>query len=232
MKLVLLGATLVSLIAGQVLTANAQGTKLDWAEPLAGNWTLSGVSEGDPYCRVMLGTEGTIGGATLDISATCQRNFPLEEVAAWTIRDGAITLIDAMRGAVVSFEPQGDDGYGAEFSDGRVVTLDRGEPEAPESIAVLMDGSFDLSGPNNAASCGFMVEATASEQGNIEQVGACPDAWGNKRWSKWKYTAGRLNLLSDGGSTILSLTQADEFTFTTDGPDGPLFFGPGPIQGE
>jgi hypothetical protein len=215
-------------VAGAVAAEDA----LDWAAPLAGDWTLGGVWDGDPYCRLTLGAEGAIGGAGLDVSATCLRNFPLEEAAAWTLRDDAVVLIDALRKPVMVLEPLDDDFYGADLADGRQVGLSRGAPETPESLAALMDGTFTLSGPDNAEPCGFMVGAASSSGGEIAQDGACPEAWKTKAWAGWRAEGDTLVLLDAAGAAILVMTLADGFTFIAEGPDGPLYFGPGVIFAE
>lgn len=226
-SLLLISATLsqLTMFAG---AAQAAEEKLAWAQPFVGEWTLSGVSEGDPYCLITLGDEGTIGGATLTISATCQRRFPLEEVSGWTLREGSITLIDASRQPVLSFERQTEDSYIGELGDRRMVSFDRGGFEAPE-MDELMDGTFGLSGHNDEGSCGFMLEANSLHEGVVEQAGDCPAEWRDKGWSKWTYAADQLSLLDGNGAAILTLTREDAFTFSVNGHEG-LFFGPGSIS--
>lgn len=216
-------------LTGTMLAAPAQAEPVDWATPFAGEWTLSGVSEGDPYCLITLGDEGTIGGAALEISATCLRQFPLQEAFAWTVRDdNALVLADAGRQAVLTLAPQTAESYSGEFEDGRMISFDRGgfpEPELDE----LMDGTFALSGYNNAEACGFYIEAGGADSGPLDQVGDCADPWKGKDWSSWRREDGKLELLDSTRETILSLTRADAFTFTVDGHDG-LFFGTGSIE--
>ncbi len=222
----------VSLAAFLVRPAFAADAALDWAEPHAGVWTLAGVTEGAPYCALTFGTEGVVGGASIDVSATCRRNFPMEEVAAWTLRGDTIALIDPLRQTVIAFVHQQDGSYSATISDGETVTLDKGAPDAPASRKELLDGSFALSGPNNTSPCGFSVSARTADAGELEQAGQCPALWKAKTWKGWSFAAGHLNLLADDGSVILSLAPADEFTFFTEQPDGPIFFGPGVIEAD
>jgi len=209
----------------------AADAPLPWAKPLAGAWTLSGVTDGAPFCRLDLGTQGAIGGASIDISATCRRNFPLEEVAAWTLRADAIALIDPLRKTVLSFRRLPDGAYSATLPDGEQVALDKGAPQKPKSRQALLDGTFSLSGPDNRDACGFVVSARSAAAGRLEQAGACPARWKAKGWAAWRFDSGRLNLLAANGATILSLTPADDFTFVVEQPEGPLFFGPGVVVG-
>jgi len=225
---------IVTLMLAAVLPMGASpaaSSPLPWARPMAGAWTLSGVSDGDPYCRLTLGGDGVIGGASIEVSATCRRNFPLEEVAAWTLRDGDVTLIDAQRHTVLALSRHPGGGYGGVLADGRQVLLDKGAPPKPRSRQALLDGTFTLSGPNNLAPCGFAVRAPAAAQGRLRQAGACPAGWKSQAWAAWRFAAGRLDLLAADGTVLLSLVQADDFTFVADPPDGPLFFGPGKIEG-
>ncbi|OJT95054.1 MAG: hypothetical protein BGN82_09385 [Alphaproteobacteria bacterium 65-7] len=238
MKGTIIGAAVLVLSALPGSAARAADAPLPWAKPMAGAWTLSGVSDGDPYCRLSLGADGAIGGASIDVSATCRRNFPLEEVAAWTLRDGGVVLIDPLRHTVLKLARRPDGGYGGVLTDGRQGSLDRGAPPRPKSRQALLDGTFALSGPNNRSPCGFAVSARSAAAGRLEQAGACPMKWKTKAWAQWRFTAGRLNLQAANGATLLSLAPADDFTFVAeqpDGvaeqPDGPLFFGPGVIEG-
>ena len=54
---------LVMTYLGLAVSARAAEPPLDWTRPYAGAWTLSGVTEGAPYCRLALGSTGVIGGA-------------------------------------------------------------------------------------------------------------------------------------------------------------------------
>jgi hypothetical protein len=222
------------LVAALVVTTGINGVSagepaLDWAAPLSGAWTLAGATEGAPYCQLTLGSSGVIGGASITVSATCRRNFPLEDVAGWTLRNGNLVLIDTLKNAVVTFSPVSDGAFTASFPSGEQVFLERGQPARPESLRALLDGSFTLSGPNNAEPCGFYVSSRSEEAGEIEQSGACATTWKPRKWHSWRFAKGELHLLANDGSTILSLTPADSHTFAVEAADGPIFFGPGVI---
>jgi len=231
MKRTIIGAAWLVMAALPGGASRAADPPLSWAKPMAGAWTLSGVSDGDPYCRLTLGADGAIGGASIDVSATCRRNFPLEEVAAWTLRDGGVALIDPLRHTVLMLARRPGGAYSGVLADGRQVSLDRGAPPKPKSRQALLDGTFTLSGANNRSPCGFTISARSATAGRLEQAGACPANWKAKAWAKWSFAAGRLNLQAANGATLLSLAPADDFTFVAEQPDGPLFFGPGMIEG-
>lgn len=221
-----------ALAATGISAASAAEPTLAWTRSYAGAWTLSGVTEGAPYCELSLGAEGAIGGASIKVSATCRRNFPLEKVAAWTLRGDDVVLIDSLRKAVLAFSRTDGGFYAARLPSGEVVSLERGGPNRPKSRKELLDGTFTLSGPNNAAPCGFSVSAESANTGDLEQVGACPANWKARAWRRWSFARGHLNLLAADGSTLLSLTPADGFTFVAEMPDGPVFFGPGVIEAD
>ena len=202
---------------------------LPWTLPMAGDWTLAGVSEGDPYCRVTLGSDAAIGGASIDVSATCLRNFPFDEVAAWTLRDDRIALIDPLRQPVLLLERVPDGAWTGTLADGRQLVFDRGAPAQPESRQALLDGTFVLSGANDRARCGFSIAAASDDAGTLEQVGDCPGLWASMRWTAWRFADGQLQLLDGDGGTLLSLAPADGYTFVAERDDGPLYFGPGAV---
>lgn len=220
---------IAALFAAATDAGPAASEPVGWARPYAGPWTLSGVTEGAPYCPLTLGTEGVIGGATLEISPTCRRNFPLEEVTGWTLRGDQLVLIDALRQAQISFSRVESGGFMGALPTGEAVSLDRGRPPAPRSRKDLLDGTFTLSGSNNAGACGFAVTAASATAGSLEQAGECAEPWKGRDWRRWSFAGGRLNLLAADGSTILSLPPGDAFTFVAEGPEGPVFFGPGVI---
>jgi hypothetical protein len=55
--------------------------------------------------------------------------------------------------------------------------------------------------------------------------------WKGKGWKRWSYANSQLKLLDAKDAAILTLTRADAYTFTADTPSGPIFFGPGVIDG-
>lgn len=93
----------------------------------AGRYTLSGVSEGDPVCRVKLGSEMAIGGWSLTLAKDCYRKFGLSrDIAAWTVdTNGAIAFIDPLRQPLIRFAPTAIGGYVGEGPNGQPLSLDR-----------------------------------------------------------------------------------------------------------
>jgi hypothetical protein len=224
--------TLTALALALVATT-AHAQPAPWAAPLAGAWTLAGVSEGDPVCGVTLGKEQTIGGAVLEVSAACRRNYDFEDVAAWSLRGRDIVFIDALRKTRFVFARGQDGTYNATQPKDLGAYLERGAPDKPASIRALFDetGTFTLSGPNKAAPCGFAVTATGATGGALEQAGRCAAPWKGKGWRRWSYANNQLKLLDAKGAAILTLRRGDAYTFTADTPNGPIFFGPGVIDG-
>ncbi len=215
------------------IPAFAAAQDAPWAAPVAGAWTLAGVSEGDPYCAVQLGKAQTIGGAVLEVSATCRRNYDLEDVAAWSLRGRDIVFSDALRQTRYVFSRVPDGSYMAIQPKDLGAFLERGAPQRPASIRALFEdeGTFALSGPNNTASCGFSVTATSATGGGLEQWGRCAAPWKGRGWKRWSYANNQLKLLDAKGAAILTLTRGDAYTFVGGEPDRPIFFGPGAIDG-
>lgn len=231
-------ALLLALGALGLIAAGAKPAASDpdhpaWAKPYAGRWTLSGVGEGDPVCGVTLGSGLAIGGASLEVSATCRRNYPFEDVAGWALRGKSIVFIDALRKPLFTFAPAPDKSLQATLPGDKGVTLERGAPDKPASLRALFDdeGTFTLSGPNNAAPCGFATSAGSATAGKLDQAGRCAAPWKGRGWASWSYEGGKLLLKDRRGAPILTLTRADEYTFVSEQPSGPVFFGPGVIDG-
>lgn len=211
--------------------AMAQSELAPWAKPFAGRWTLSGGSEGDPVCGVALGAAPAIGGAQIDLSATCRRNYPFEDVAGWRLDGRTIILIDALRKPIFRFKAFDDKTWSANLLGKGTVFLERGAPEKPASLRALFEeATFTLSGPNNLAPCGFSLTVRTPTSGDLVQAGRCASPWKDRGWTNWGVVANSLQLKSRRG-VVLTLTRADEYTFTADSPSGPVFFGPGVIDG-
>jgi hypothetical protein len=205
-----------------------------WAKPYAGAWTLSGVSEGDPVCGLTLGQDPVIGGASISVSATCRRNYPLEDVAGWTLSGKSIRLIDAVRAKVLNLEPAADKSYMGTFPDGRAVSLERGPPDRPKSFRALVEdeATFTLSGPDNAGACGFSLTAKTATTGLADQQGECAKPWKGRGWKTYVLAGDMLSFRDKAGATILTLKRADAFTFMAEDKAAPVFFGPGAVIGQ
>lgn len=93
----------------------------------AGRWTLSGVSEGDPVCKVRLGSDMAIGGWTVTLAKDCRAKFGLSpDIAAWTVYpDGAVGFIDPLRKPLIRFAPTAIGGYVGDGPNGQPLSLDR-----------------------------------------------------------------------------------------------------------
>lgn len=72
--------------AALLALAASPAAALEAPKDHAGPWTLSGVSEGDPVCKVKLGRQMAIGGWSVELGKACYARFgPGGDVAAWTL---------------------------------------------------------------------------------------------------------------------------------------------------
>lgn len=229
---ILTGCLLMAVAGAGPALAQALADVAPWAKPYAGRWTLSGNSEGDPVCGLNLGTATAIGGAQVEISATCRRNYPFEDVAGWRLDGRSIVMIDALRKPLFRFAPAPDGSWMTILPGEKSVSLERGAPQRPRNLRELFEeGTFTLSGPDNAGACGFAVTVKSATGGPLEQGGRCPPRWKGKGWSSWSAAGDTLQLKDRKGGVILELIRADEFTFVSQASGGPWFFGPGVIDG-
>lgn len=224
------------LIMGGLLTAAFSDAPAERAAPIgaAGPWMLAGLGDGEPGCAVQLGRGPVIGGAEIDVSATCRRNYDLEDVAGWRTRRGAIIFIGPQREDVAVFEPAPDGaGYLGTLPDGTRVSLMREPAPRTQPIATLVrtEKTFSLSGPGRRAACGFVLDVGWTHGGELRQVGRCPPRWRALSLRRWRASGETLQLLDAAARPRLTLRRADAETFVheVDAAE-PLFFGPGVIE--
>ena len=118
-------AALAALAALVAVPAVAREAPADYA----GQWTVSGVTEGAEVCLITLGDEAAIGGWTLEAPQDCFDRLGIpRDVAAWVVYpDGAIGFIDPLRRTLLTFAPTAIGGYVAEPERGEPLSLDRAD---------------------------------------------------------------------------------------------------------
>ncbi len=216
-----------------------------WAKPWLGRWSLYEDGEGGQGCTLSFVQGLSIGGAALQLTPTCRQNFPVDQVAGWTLDDPRkkrprILFIDALRKPVLTFEkpPAADaPSWGAALPDRdglpRPQALLERDTEKPPHQTVrqlFKDGSYDLSGPNMKDWCGFATTATGAAAGKLSQEGRCARRWKGRGWASWSWADGKLLLKDRRGAVLVTLTRDDEQTFFNGSSTDPIFFGPGGIQ--
>lgn len=208
--------------AGLALPAAALEAPKDYA----GDWTLSGVSEGDETCDVILSADQAIGGWSLAFAADCQDRFTLpEDIAAWTVLPGgAIGFIDPMRHVVLKFEPVPAGGYIARPANGDPISLDRAV-ETPElTEQQRMTGPWSFTGLGGTPVCAVTLTASADGMsGTVKKTGACHAPWDRADLTAWMRHGDQLVLLSSKGRLIATL-GGDSFEGFT-GAHGGVFVG-------
>lgn len=199
-----------SLITGLfvALAAALPAAALEAPKDYAGDWTLSGVSEGAAVCDVILSADQAIGGWSVQPAADCQDKFPLSgDIAAWTVLSGgAIGFIDPLRHVVLTFRPVPAGGYVATPATGEPIALDRAVDTPELTEQQRMSGRWSFNGLGGAPACA--VALTASKDGmsgTIRKLGACRAPWSKAAFARWKRQGGRITLLTARGKTITSL---------------------------
>ena len=222
--------------------AEARRDTPPWAKTWLGRWSLYEDGEGGQGCTLYFEEGVSIGGAALRLTPTCRQNFPLEDVAGWTLSDPRaksprIIFIDALRKPVLTFEKLGAAWAASPRSRGdgldRPAALLERDTDKPvhESIRHMMrEGGFNLSGPDKKDGCGFTTTATRATAGKLSQEGRCARRWKGRGWASWAWTDGKLLLKDREGAVLVTLTREDEHTFFNGSSSDPLFFGPGGIQ--
>ncbi len=221
--------------------AEARRDTPPWARKWLGRWSLYEDGEGGQGCKLYFEEGMSIGGAALRLTPTCRQNFPLEDVAGWTLDDPRkktprIVFIDALRQPVLTFEKLGGGWAASPRSRGdgldRPTALLERDTDKPvhESIRQMMrEGGFNLSGPDKKDWCGFTTTATSATAGKLSQEGRCARRWKGRGWASWAWTDGKLLLKDRRGAVLVTLTRGDDFTFENGSSGDPLFFGPGGI---
>lgn len=181
--------------AALLALAASPAAALEAPKDYAGPWTLSGVSEGDPVCKVKLGREMAIGGWSVELAKDCYGKFGLsEDIAAWTVYpDGAIGFIDPLRKLVIRFEPVEIGGYVGDGPQGRPISLDREQKGRPPTEAERMSGTWMLTELGGKVICRYrMTSNKAGTAGTLKAEPGCPADWA--RVTRWSTGGGKIHL--------------------------------------
>ena len=117
------------LLAALAALIAAPAVALEAPADYAGQWTISGVSEGAEVSTITLGAEAAIGGWSINVPEECVDRLDVpQDVAAWTVYPGgAIGFLDPMRRTLLTFGPTDIGGYVAEPDGGEPLSLDRAD---------------------------------------------------------------------------------------------------------
>lgn len=172
----------------------------------AGRYTLSGVSEGDPVCKVRLGTGMAIGGWSLTLARDCYGKFGLSrDIAAWTVYpNGDIAFIDPLRKPLVRFAPVQAGGYVGDGPNGRPISLDREVKGPPPTVQEQLSGQWSLNRFGGTVACRFaMTSNRTGTAGTLRALPGCAARWGGA--VRWERAKGRIRLLDAKGRVLLVL---------------------------
>lgn len=198
MKLIPLAAALA------LLTSPAAA--LQAPKDYAGQYTLSGVSEGAAVCRLTLTDEQAIGGWSVTLAKDCHGKFGLsDDIAAWTVlANGSIGFIDPLRKVVLRFEPVVAGGYVAQRAGAGPIALDRVAKQRTLTQSQRMSGAWMLTRLGGEAVCRYALTANKTgSAGGLKARAGCPAAWA--RAVGWEIGKGRIRLLDKAGKPLLTL---------------------------
>ena len=214
-----------------------------WARSWLGRWSLYEDGEGGQGCTLWFTQGMSIGGAALQFTPTCRQNFPVEDVAGWTLSDPRqkkphILFIDALRKPVLDFTPLKDLPWSTPLPDrgdgtsGRAALLERDKEKLTHASVreLFKEGGYNLSGPDKKDWCGFSTTATSATGGKLSQDGHCARRWKGRGWAGWEWKDGKLLLKDRKGAVLVTMTRGDSQSFENGSSTDPLFFGPGGIQ--
>jgi hypothetical protein len=226
---------LIALLALTATPALAQDGPPAWAKGYVGDWTLESASEGGYPCGFKVLPQAGIGGVAVEMSPACRKNYAVEDVAVLTQgAKGELRFLDAVRKTVIAFPKAPDGGWVSPPQDsGMQLVISKGSAWTPQSRRELMSGTWSLSGPADARTCGFsMTSNKAGTAGTLSQDGQCPKPWKGKAWAKWTVKDAVMVVSDKAGAPILTLKKGDPVTYVGEDRGQPLFFGPGLVIGE
>lgn len=195
----LLLAGVAALIAGSALAADPQDH--------AGAYWLSGLSEGDETCDVTLGTEGVVGGWSIELADDCAADFDLPDgIAAWTMGgDGSVRFIDPLRKTLLTFEPTEIGGYVAQRRGQEPISLDRAMDGPEPTEHDRMSGDWVLNRMGGATVCRLVMTSDADgASGELAAEPGCAPAYAGI--VRFKVAGERVQLLDRAGKSVLRLS--------------------------
>lgn len=209
---------LAALFAALALPAAALEAPKDYA----GKWTLSGISEGDAACTLILTAKPVIGGWGVDAPKDCIDRFAaIEDVAAWTVSPGGvIAFIDPLRKVVLKFEPTAVGGYLAHPAGGEAIALDRARVDIALTERERMAGAWTLTTLGGAPTCRLKLTATTNGlSGGLRRAAPCQAPWAKAAFATWRRSGGKITLYDGGGRAVVILKgdSVQGFTGTVKG---------------
>lgn len=211
------------LLAGLFVALALPAAALEAPKDYAGNWTLSGVSEGDAVCTLTLTDEGAIGGWGIAIPQDCFSKFGLSrDIAAWTVDPGgAISFIDPLRKAKLRFEPTAIGGYVAGAGAGPPLALDRaGRGDAALTDQQRMTGRWRFTALGGTPTCTVVLTAAPDGlSGALRRTDDCRAPWSDIEITRWRRYDDRIIFLDRRGQreAVLSGDPVEGFSGNTRG---------------
>lgn len=205
------------------VAAGSPAAALEAPKDYAGDWTMSGLSEGADACDVILTADPAIGGWSVQLAADCQDKFALpEDIAAWTVRPGgAVAFIDPQRKVLLTFEPTDIGGYVAHPAGGEPLALDRARADAVVSDQARMAKMWILTALGGAPTCIIQLTSAADGMsGAIRTISRCQAPWAGVQFGGWTRTGRKLTLIDRAGHPVITLAGDPGEGFTGETADG------------
>jgi hypothetical protein len=201
MRLYLLALALV--LAGVTSAAAQTGAPpSDAVNSMLGGWEMSN-AERDKTCIITFKLDAAGPGRALDLPKDCTTTFPnIKDVAAWTIDNDALRLVDARGTALLEFNEVENGLFESAHSTGTLYFLQtiaaaQGREHTPDQ----MFGTWNFVRANGRAICQITLMDTAADTDNfgLETKPGCDQLITRFAPRAWRMDRGQFVLVSTKG---------------------------------
>jgi hypothetical protein len=203
------------LILALAAPVQAQGIDPSILRSLAGTWLVA-PANGEPGCRITLGTDTSIGGYSLTTAPDCARRVPaIADAAAWHPVEG-ISLIGPTRQTLLKFRENEDASYSAmEPEPGFVLVR---APDGIDRVPSARDafGDWVMRRPGGEILCRVHLSDRPPPGGQESYAvrvtsQGCQAAVTRLRLASWRIEAPKLVLYGLDGNSLSFLLTAGGF---------------------
>jgi hypothetical protein len=174
----------------------------DAVNSMLGGWEMSN-AERDKTCIITFKLDMTGPGRALDVPKDCTTTFPnIKDVAAWTIDNDALRLVDARGAALLEFNEVENGLFESAHSTGTLYFLQtiaaaQGREHTPDQ----MFGTWNFMRANGRAICQVTLMDTAADTDNfaLETKPGCDQLITRFAPRAWRMDRGQFVLVSTKG---------------------------------